>query len=626
MPAGAKKKRRKIKRAVGQKSAISHSAWQLALIAVLAATPLGMMNGVFLSHDVAPKVLAVLCGAAGMLFLLPQWVSGLNILARRRAGQLLLLLICGQFVSLLLSTSVSEQIPLSLAGTVWRRLGLVEQAAILVLACGAACVAARDRRWTRILIRSMVICGGVAAFYAIAQYFGLDPFLERSLYAIDYFGSVARPPATMGHALYFGAYESPVILLGLALHGAEVERRWKVLIIACVLAGVTAVVLSGTRSALLALAAGFLYFILRGPIANHPSSRRKLVASAAVLATAFVVFVLSPPGANLRNRIRQWPEEWGGPRIEMWRESPALLTGHLLTGIGPENFGGAFRKVQSARLSQEFPDFYQETPHNAFLDALCAQGLPGLFILLAVAALPWVARTQSGTTGNSEVTGYRSAMLGLIVASLFASFTLVAALYFWLLAALAAGSADAEEGITTPVRVPAMAQLAAAVVACLFIVAGISLALQDYEWSELAFAVDNKSLRRATAAFSTAEAASLGLPGYELFASREFAILGRALGSGADSAASWQMAAEASVLAESRGEDRFNAAYQSSVLAVANTDIARAESEARATVMLAPNWYKAHLLLSQILQISGKTADAAKEAAISKTLGWKSPN
>jgi hypothetical protein len=249
-----------------------------------------------------------------------------------------------------------------------------------------------------------------------------------------------------------------------------------------------------------------------------------------------------------------------------------------------------------------------------------------LFILLALAALPWVAKAQGGTTGNAEVTGYRSAMLGLIVASLFASFTLVAALYFWLLAALAAGDADAGAGLTTPVRAPAMARFVAAVVACLFIVIGISLAFQDYEWSELAFAVDNKNLSRATAAFSTAEAGSLGLPGYELFASREFAILGRALGSGVDSASSWQMAAEASALAESRGEDRFNAAYQSSVLAVANSDIGRAESEARTTIMMAPNWYKAHLLLSQILQISGKTADAAREAAISKTLGWKPPN
>lgn len=624
MPAGAKRKPRKIARAVRpEKIYVRFSASRLTLIAVLAATPLLMMNGVFLSHDVAPKVLAILFGAAAMLFLLPQWVPGVRVLARTPAGRLFLLLSCAQFASLFLSTGLSGQPPLSIAGTVWRRLGMVEQSAILVLACAAACLAAVDRRWTRILVRSIVIFGGVAAIYGIAQYFGLDPFLDRSLYAIDYFGSVARPPATMGHALYFSAYESPVILLGLALANSEPERQWKVLMIASVLAGVTAVVLSGTRSALLALACGFLYFILRGPVSNHPSSRRKVLIAAAALTIGFVAFVFSSPGANLRNRIRQWPTEHGGPRLEMWRESPKLLAGHVLTGIGPETFGGEFRKVQSVQLSKEFPDFYQETPHNAFLDALYAQGLPGFLILIAVAVLPWIANTQGD--GGKELMGYRSAMLGLVIASFFASFTLVSALYFWLIAALAAPGEASEEADKTPQRVPIIPRVAAAIAACLFVAVGASLAMQDFQWSALAFAVDGRNLSGAAAAFSTAEGVSLGLPGYELFASREFAILGRALGKGGDSTASWRMAAEASTLAEIRGEDRFNAAYQSSVLAVANADIGRAESEARTTITLAPNWYKAHLLLSQILQVTGKQEESAREAAISKTLGWKPP-
>jgi hypothetical protein len=101
--------------------------------------------------------------------------------------------------------------------------------------------------------------------------------------------------------------------------------------------------------------------------------------------------------------------------------------------------------------------------------------------------------------------------------------------------------------------------------------------------------------------------------------------LGRALGNGADSASAWRLAADASALSEKRGEERFNAAYQSSVLAVAASDIDRAESQARIAVGLAPNWYKSHLLLSQILQIRGNSPEASREANVSRTLGWKPP-
>lgn len=52
------------------------------------------------------------------------------------------MLIAAQFVSLLLSTLLSDQFPLSFAGTVWRRFGLMEQTAVLVIAAAIACLAA----------------------------------------------------------------------------------------------------------------------------------------------------------------------------------------------------------------------------------------------------------------------------------------------------------------------------------------------------------------------------------------------------------------------------------------------------------------------------------------------------
>jgi Tfp pilus assembly protein PilF len=113
------------------------------------------------------------------------------------------------------------------------------------------------------------------------------------------------------------------------------------------------------------------------------------------------------------------------------------------------------------------------------------------------------------------------------------------------------------------------------------------------------------------------------MPGYELWASREMASLGRSLGNTEAGASCWRMASDAAALAETRSEERFSAAYQSSVLAVAAGNLKRAELKARETIRLAPNWYKGHLLLSQILQIAGQNQDAAREAQISTVLGWR---
>src|SRR5206468_1743437 len=116
-----------------------------------------------------------------------------------------------QFCSLAISTAFSTQPALSLAGTGWRRFGLVEQTAALIIACAVASVACRGDS-VRTLLRGIIAGGGIASVYGIAQFAGLDPFLERSLYTIDYLGGIVRPPATMGHAIYFSAYLVPVTM------------------------------------------------------------------------------------------------------------------------------------------------------------------------------------------------------------------------------------------------------------------------------------------------------------------------------------------------------------------------------------------------------------------------------
>jgi O-antigen ligase len=577
------------------------------LIVVVAVTPLALITGVFLSHDVIPKVFLILTGAALLLAFLPGWSPGLRMLWGRTAGRVFLLLTGAQFASLLISTFFSAQFALSFGGTLWRRFGLLEQAATLIVAIALACMVTLRPAWSTTLLRAVSVSGGLAACYGILQYFGVDPFLDRALYSTEYFGGILRPPATMGHALYFSAWLAPIVFTSAAQALFDAGKGWRRIHAIVVVLACAAIVLSGTRSALLAIAAGGILFGWR----RLKPKFTVLPFGLAVLAVA--IFVVSPPGANLRNRMVQWRTETGGPRLRMWRESPALIGHHALIGIGPETFAVEFRKVQSAELSRAYPDFYNETPHNAFIDAACTQGIPGLLILAGVFVL-------GGFAGGNR---FEAALLAILVTSMFASLTLVSSLYLWSIAGLAVAlmPAVSRQESSAPaakwlLRVPAAA------VACVFFFFAVSLAAQDAAWADLRSAVDRKDFSDAREAYTHATSVSAGMPGYELWASREMASLGRSLGDTQDGAVCWKTAAEASAVAETRSEERFMAAYQSSVLAIAAGNLQGAERNAREAIQLAPNWYKGHLLLSQILQIAGQNQDAAHEAAVSETLGW----
>jgi putative inorganic carbon (HCO3(-)) transporter len=571
----------------------------------LAVTPLALINGIFdihifLSHDVIPKVILILASAAGLLFLLPRWLPSLAALWERQEGRMFLMLVIAQLASLGLSTLFSSQPALSLAGTVWRRFGMIEQTAALLIATGVVCLAAAQPRWAGHLMHAVFLCGGVAALYGILQYFGVDPFLWPELYTLDIFGSVTRPPGTLGHAIYFSAYLVPVALLAASSAETESQKIWRRVAMIVALLTCVAILLAGSRGAVLAVAGGLLF------LAWHRKRRLRLVLGTAFVLTFALTLALSPAGDNFRRRVVQWRSDLGGSRLSMWEESPALIGKHPWLGSGPETFATEFRAIQSAAFSRAYPDFYQETPHNAFLDAAIAQGLPGALILVGVFVLglyPWPGRSV----------GLQAALIGILIASIFASFTLVTAIYLWTVAGLGLGVSYEPNTVTRPeVRKSRTTYYPAFATGVLFLLAAIALGEQDRAYAALLDDAASGNLAGATRDYAIATVVSAGMPGYELWSSRQFAVL-----------RAWDKASEAAGRAETRSEDRFSATYQSSVLAVAAGDLTQAESKARETIRLAPNWYKPHLILAQILQAMGRNAEATEQFQISRDLGWR---
>jgi O-antigen ligase len=593
---------------------------QFTIAAVLALTPLLILPAFFFYYDIAPKIAVALIGAAIALLL---FLSGTTLQHARRLwahpiGRWFCVLAASQFASLLLSTFFSSNPALAWNGGNWRRFGGVSQSAILAL--GFLIAVSCSQSGLRILVRATAAAGTAAALYGIVQYFGVDPILPSTGYHVgEGVRAIVRPPSTLGHADYFAGYLLYVVFLGAALLATESKSAWKALGAAATVAGSAAIVLSGTRGALLGLAAGALLLW----IWNRPRLKRRHALLAAGVCAAGLVFYVSPAGLKLRAR-GQWVLEdlRGGARLQLWRDSLRMASQRPLAGFGPDTFALEFPHYQSAELSQAYPDFYHESPHNIFLDALVSDGILGLAILAGFAALAWFAARRAAAQGNRAAPYLVSALVAGLIAGLFVCFTLTGALYFYATIAMLTGLAMWDGAPTAQPRHPRASVLMAVRVAALaaiamFLYFTVRLTTSDLALKQAQRDLDAGRIEKSVAAYATSQRWHPGGSSDDLYFSRALA--------GASGNASNQAFLLARSAAET-SEERQNAWYNLAGFYAARNDAAGVESCLRRSVDASPNWFKSHLALAQLLLLSGRRAEAVAEADRAANLdGAKDP-
>ncbi len=605
----------------------------LTIAAVLALTPLLILPGYCFYYDVTPKVAIVLIGAAMGLVLFFRDSS--FDLARRlwadRTGRWFCLLIAAQLISLLVSTLFSSNPALSWNGGNWRRFGLVTQCAVVVLAFLIA--ASFSESGLRILLRATAASGTAAALYGIFQYFGVDPILPSAGYHVgDGIITIVRPPSTLGHADYFAGYLLYVVFLGAALVATESKAEWKALGTTAVVAGSAAIVFSGTRGALLGLVAGAVSLW----IWNRPRlSPRHAILAAGVCAVG-LVFYFSPAGLKLRARV-QWAIQdlRGGARLWLWRDSLRMAERHWFIGFGPETFGLEFPRYESVDLARAYPDFYHESPHNIFLDALVSEGILGLVILAGFVALAWSAARRSVAQGQRAAPYLASALVAGFTSSLFVSFTLSGALYFYATIAMLAGLAIAPRSVIEVIgltaasralrlRVPALAFSLTAV--ALFLYFTIRLAATDLALEQAQHDLDAGQIESSLQAYRRSQQWHLAGSSDDLYFSRALAAASRTASSPLLVLTALQQAFAAAQRAVETSEERQNAWYNLAAFYATRNDGAGVEACLRRSVGASPNWFKSHWALAQMLLLSGRRTEALGEAVRAADLdGGKDP-
>jgi len=602
----------------------------LLLAVVLALIPLAIAPGRFFYFDVTPKVVLFLLGTAAAAIWWAAAGGAAGFYRASRTARWFLLALCGMAVSLAVSTLASVNRAVSLNGSNWRYWGLLTQLAALGFAYMiAACCAGRPARW-RLLLRAIAASGLIVACYGIAQYFGCDPFLDaRGYHAGEGIWTIVRPPSTLGHADYSANWLLFVAFAGVALAVSEQRALWRWVAWIAVAAGSVAIVLSGTRAAMLGLAAGVL-LLLWGRLKGVPSGsgglpgRRSAVAILAIVAAA-ALFYLSPAGAQLRARVH-WAlqEPAGGARFLLWRDSLRMAASRWPAGYGPETFIATFALHQSVDLARAYPDFYHESPHNIVIDVLVSQGVAGPLLLLAFAgsgfAAAWSVRR------NPAAVALAAGLAAMTISEQFACFTLPTALAYYAAVAMLVSIGI---GAPLPPRPPGRRwPLLAAVVPCAAILVFFGVRLWMAESALAAARRDLDAGQIAGAADRYAEYERWRWPGpsADLWYSRRLAQIAGSNAAPLIRMEAFEQAGLAAQRATQTTEAAFNAYYNLAAFYARRNDFARTEQCLRAAISCAPNWFKPHWMVAQVLQAASRLKEAEAEAATAAALdGGKHP-
>jgi len=563
------------------------SLWLPSLAALVS---LLILPGWSFYFDVIPKVAIVLAGAAVAL-----WMPWPAISSRRMKWLWGILAVEG--IAVLIATAASAHRWFSFYGSTWRRRGVLAELAVLILAAAAAGTYRADRRWLRI----MVLSGLPVAIYAIFQYFGIDPLMDPAGYR---FGEgqfmIVRPPGTLGHAAYLATYLLFVVFAGAALARME-AGLWKwAAAVTTVVAGF-AIVLSGTRAALLGLIAGAIFIALRERV------NWKWTAATGVLLMVLAAFYISPAGARLRARAF-WSSEdrLGGSRLMLWRDSLRMAGGRWLAGYGPETFAIEFPRHESLELERAYPDFYHESPHNIFVDALLSEGVLGLAGLIALVASGLVC--ARGALGG--------AFVAMLVSQQFTAFTVPTELYFYLCVAMLVSERLPKKGTDRSVHrsAPGSGRDVASgdrVVSPLFqrfskflAIPFVGLAVY-LSWGDVLLGSARRAMDRGQAGLAAElvdRARELGVSA-DLYFSRRFLT-----------AKIWPAAIRAATSAPETGDDPQNALVNLAAFKATANDSRGVEETLRQAIAAAPDWYKPHWLLAQVLELGGRVPEAKAEA------------
>ena len=340
-----------------------------ALLSAVVLVPLGVCPDHLVWFDITPKVTALILMVGLACITIPS--SLLDRATERKCATTLIPV--AMIAAAVLSATFSRTPFLSLGGSNWRRVGLPTEVSLAVFLVLQTASLRNRPRYSIWCVRASCVALLISSIAVIFDFGGVAPFfglLESS--------NAARPGGVLGSGAAFGCYATAPLFLCVTLWLLDGAWLWRRLAIIAGILGFVAILLCGTRAAVLAVFIGLLIAIAL----LRRRSTRLLVGFCLALAAAAIGVAFSGH-TLLSKRIEQIEQDpWGGTRLYVWADSMGLLSTMPTFGYGLESFPRVYAKIESERTISRWPYTSHESAHNYLLDTLLSKGVLGLAVVL----------------------------------------------------------------------------------------------------------------------------------------------------------------------------------------------------------------------------------------------------
>jgi tetratricopeptide (TPR) repeat protein len=306
---------------------------------------------------------------------------------------------------------------------------------------------------------------------------------------------------------------------------------------------------------------------------------------------------------------------WVGAHRQLWRDTLSMAAKRPLAGYGAEVFLAQFPYFESRSLAQAYPDTVYESPRNAFLDTLAAQGVPGWLLLCGLCAAGLAAARKRRDIWLA------AAVAAGIVGLQFSPFILPTAVLFLSTIGLAAGLAEKPGA---PRQTPVFAAAAPFFVLALLYFA-LRLVMADHELVVTKRLLDARDLPAATGQYEVYWFWRLPGASADIWYSRRWMDVAESSTGAEMRTQALDIAGQAAARAIESAEEPFVAWYNLAQVATLQGNFADAEHNLRWAIATHPNWYLPHRVLAQELLRQSRLEEAHRENVLAAELEGQTP-
>tara|TARA_Y100000991_G_scaffold84230_1_gene63583 strand:+ start:214 stop:1470 length:1257 start_codon:yes stop_codon:yes gene_type:complete len=290
-------------------------------------------------------------------------------------------------------------------------------------------------RLTHKNIRFFLYVQSLVAFYAIAQFFKIDPLVEYMNYTKGSY-------ATIGNQNFLASWTLLMLVIAVGFY-MKYRKRFYVIFPALFFGALLASNTRGAWLALIVVSVFSLYFLRFKEIRRY-----YIMAFCSFLLVFLIMNFLSESKIQKRTKTIKSElninNEWAGSgRALIWKMSFDIIQEHPFLGAGPENLKEALKQTKNKR-SYEYGKLTGHTvdkAHNDFLHIAAVSGLPALLLYLIFIVLIFKENKSNISQVNTKSV-IALAVLAYAIQSLFNISVIAVAPIFWILLGLFASRKD----------------------------------------------------------------------------------------------------------------------------------------------------------------------------------------